>query len=437
MNITIFSIGTQGDVRPFIALGLGLQAQGHRVCIASGSSCQALVHRHGLSFSPLTADFLELMAKDPTALQKGLNPLALVRTARKHLSEMSVNWVREGRAAVNNADLILGNGMVAVLAKSLADSMGVPMVETHLQPVTPCGDIPPMMLKPPAKPRSKFVNLFLYHSLRILTWQMLSRAYAKVREDLFLPPLPMWGPYYQTPRNEKRVLYGYSEALLPRSKSWPDCVAVPGNWFLDEDDWEMPAELKDFLAKGDTPIYVGFGSMHTDDAESFTQTVLDGIRKSGKRAIFATGWGGLSESLVDDPNIFVLGAAPHNILFQHVSLAIHHGGAGTTAASARAGIPSVVIPFFGDQPFWAWCLREKGVSPVDLSRKSLTSTELGNAIFASLLPAVRERADQLGKQIRAEDGIENAICQLTEWGLLTLSTPRVPNGLILNEASAL
>lgn len=423
MRITVFSIGTQGDVRPFVALALGLQAQGHEVCIASGKSCEALVRRFGISYAPLTADFLEWMANDPKALQKGLNPLKFVRTARQALAEMSVDWAEQGLAAAKGADLLLGNGMVSVLAASLGESLSIPVVETHLQPVTPCGDIPPMMLKPPKRPLPGRLNLALYHSLRVLTWQMLSAAYSPLRRALGLDAIPWYGPYFRRDRVNHRLLYGFSPTLVTPSSSWPDSVRVAGNWFLDEgQNWQAPTKLAHFLATSPAdskPVYIGFGSMLSTETDEFSKIIYQAIKQSGQRAVVATGWGGLEASLLDDDDICVIDAAPHDWLLPQMSMAIHHGGVGTTAAALRAGIPSVVIPFFGDQPFWAWRLNQLGVAPPGLTRKNITVEQLLAAIHFNLDEAVVRRAAALGDQMRSEDGVRVAIDQLTAWGLLT------------------
>lgn len=419
MKITIFSIGTQGDVRPFVALGLGLQAQGHEVCIASGKSCEALVQRFGLAYAPLTADFLEWMAGDPNALQKSLNPLRFVGTARKALADMSADWAEQGMAAAKDADILLGNGMVAVLAASLAESLGMPMVETHLQPVTPCADIPPMMLTPPSRPLPGMLNLALYHSLRILTWQILSAAYSPLRRELGLNAIPWYGPYFRRDRSTRRVLYGFSPTLVTPSPSWPDTVCTVGNWFLDEGQhWQAPGELARFLEKGPKPIYIGFGSMLNAETGDFTKIIYQAIKDSGQRAVVATGWGGLDATLLADEDICVIEAAPHDYLLPRMSMAIHHGGVGTTAAALRAGIPSVVIPFFGDQPFWAWRLNQLGVAPPGLTRKTLRLEQLLAAIRFNLEEGVVTRARALGERMRSEDGVAAAIIQLQKWGLL-------------------
>lgn len=435
MNISIFSIGTQGDVRPFIALGLGLQAAGHKVCIASGKTCEALIVNHGLDYAPLTADFLELMAKDPRALQRGLNPLALMSTARKHLKDMAQHWAEEGLAAAKNADLLLGNGMMAVLANSLGEALNIPAVETHLQPVTPCPDIPPMMLTPPNTPRNGKVNELLYHVLRAVTWRMLSAAYSPVRKALELPTLPWYGPYYRQKKEDRRILYGYSPALLPPSPHWPAGVQVTGNWFLNgESKWQPSAELEQFLASGDKPIYIGFGSMLSDDTDNLTTLIYQAIAQSGRRAIIATGWGGLKASADNNPDILVIDAAPHDWLFPKLSLAVHHGGAGTTAAAVRAGIPSVVIPFFGDQPFWAWRLEQNGVAPKMLKRKTLTAEKLADAINMASMPDMQIAATELAGKISNENGVQSAIALLTQWGLL--APPDINDAPVLKDDAA-
>ncbi len=424
MQITIFSIGTQGDVRPFVALGRGLQRAGHRVRIASAQTCEGLVTEHGLEFAPLSANFLEIMARDPRVLQRGLNPLSFVTTARRELQSMAMDWAEQGMAAARGSDLLLGNGMVAALAAALGEVLDVPVVETHLQPVTPCPDIPPMMLPPPRNPLPGLVTQSLYHICRVLTWQMLSPAYAQVRGQLGLGPLPWSGPFYRRKRDEHRVLYGFSPLLVPRSKYWPSSVQVAGNWFLDAAQrWQAPAILEQFLAAGPRPIYVGFGSMLSNDAEELTGKVVEALRRSGQRAILATGWGGLAPQVADNENILVIDSAPHDWLFPRVALAVHHGGAGTTAAALRAGIPSVVVPFFGDQPFWAWRLAQLGVAPPALERKTLSAAELSAAITAGLQPAMQLRAAELGERLRAEDGVANAIAQLEDWGLLQSPAP--------------
>jgi UDP:flavonoid glycosyltransferase YjiC (YdhE family) len=146
------------------------------------------------------------------------------------------------------------------------------------------------------------------------------------------------------------------------------------------------------------------------------------VKKSGRRAVIATGWGALDGD--DGPSgdqIFFLRQAPHDGLFPLMAAAVHHGGAGTTAAAARAGIPSVVVPFFGDQPFWAHCLHLRGVAPPAMERKALSVDGLASALRAAEHPAMIDAAAALGRAIRAENGVEEAIRWLRVWNLLPSS----------------
>jgi sterol 3beta-glucosyltransferase len=211
---------------------------------------------------------------------------------------------------------------------------------------------------------------------------------------------------------------------LPRPADWPDNSQVTGYWFFDQTQWHQPEALSQFLAAGPKPVYIGFGSMVSSNATAFTQTVLDAVKKSGRRAVLATGWGGLDgDEGSQNEQIFFLRHAPHDCLFPLMAAAVHHGGAGTTAAAVRAGIPSVIVPFFGDQPFWAACLNRQGVAPPALERKSLTPNRLATALAATQQSAMIKKAAALGRAVRGEDGIGEALRCLRAWDLLPPLAP--------------
>ena len=198
---------------------------------------------------------------------------------------------------------------------------------------------------------------------------------------------------------------------------------MTGYWFFNQSQWRPSEALSEFLAAGPKPVYIGFGSMVSSNATWFTETVLAAIKKSGQRAVLASGWGGLAgEEGAQSEQIFFLRHAPHDWLFPRMSAAVHHGGAGTTAAAVRAGIPSVIVPFYGDQPFWARCLNRQGVAPPAVERKAMTADTLASALAATQHPAMIERAVALGNAVRVEDGVGEAVRYLREWGLLPAIT---------------
>jgi sterol 3beta-glucosyltransferase len=185
---------------------------------------------------------------------------------------------------------------------------------------------------------------------------------------------------------------------------------VTGYWFLDEAvDWTPPAALTNFLGSGAPPVYIGFGSMGSCKPAETTDLVLESLARTEQRAILQSGWGGLKKTNLPE-TVFMVDSISHSWLFPRMAAVVHHGGAGTTAAGIRAGVPSIVIPFFGDQLFWGQRVEALGVGTAPIPRKQLTAELLAQAIHRVVTDRVmRQRAANLGAKIQAEDGIANAV----------------------------
>jgi sterol 3beta-glucosyltransferase len=223
------------------------------------------------------------------------------------------------------------------------------------------------------------------------------------------------------------TLYGYSRHVLPRPADWPAEHQVTGYWFLDApDDWTPPPDLAAFLAAGEPPVYIGFGSMGSRDPGATARLAVEALARAGRRGILAAGWGGLTAT--DLPaTIFPLGAIPHAWLFPQMAAIVHHGGAGTTAAALRAGVPSLVVPFGLDQPFWGRRVAELGVGPSPIARGALTARGLANALRDTLADgAIRHRAAALGRAISAEEGIGTAVTLIERHAARTARTSTPP-----------
>jgi UDP:flavonoid glycosyltransferase YjiC (YdhE family) len=161
------------------------------------------------------------------------------------------------------------------------------------------------------------------------------------------------------------------------------------------------------LDAGEPPVYIGFGSIVVDDPNAMTRMIFDAIRISGVRALVSKGWGGLGADELGVPEgVFMLGNVPHDWLFQRVSCVVHHGGAGTTAAGIKAGKPTVVVPFFGDQPFWGAMIAKAKAGPDPVPYKSLTAEKLAESITFCLQQDTIARAKELGQRIREEKGTD-------------------------------
>lgn len=417
--IVIFAIGTQGDVRPCVALGQGLQRAGYPVRIATSTNFAGLVRGAGLEYSPLTADFQAMLESDRSIADHAMNLREIARIFRERYTKWAVNWVEEGLAAAEGAGLLIGVSNSILLAKALSESLSIPFAIARLQPMTRSKTLPPVMFASSRRNLPGAVSLAAYCVIFKMLWGVMRPAINDiVRPKLGLKGYPWYGPYFRDLHTAK-VINGFSEHVLPRPADWPSTCQVTGYWFLDQPHWTPPEALRRFLAAGPKPVYIGFGSMVSSNATAFTETVLAAVKRSGQRAVLATGWGALDgDDGPQDEQIFFLRHAPHDGLFPLMSATVHHGGAGTTAAAVRAGIPSVIVPFFGDQPFWAHCLHRRGVAPRAVERKTMTPDVLAAALSATQQPAMVQRAAVLGCAVRAENGIVEAVRRLREWNLL-------------------
>ncbi len=205
------------------------------------------------------------------------------------------------------------------------------------------------------------------------------------------------------------TLYGFSPNVIPKPSDWGDHIEITGYYFLKDSAWQAPIGLTDFLEAGSPPIYLGFGSMNTRNPEQTTDIVLEALARTKQRGLIVTGWGGLRKSDLPE-SVFKIEYAPHEWLLPRTAAIVHHGGAGTTGASLRAGVPTIVVPFFYDQPFWGHRVAELGVGPKPIPRKLLSVERLAAAITTAVTDKeMQKRARILGKRIQAEDGVGHAV----------------------------
>ena len=204
-----------------------------------------------------------------------------------------------------------------------------------------------------------------------------------------------------------------SPALIPKPKDWGSHISISGFYFLSLANHFTPEpDLAAFLATGPPPVYIGFGSIVVDDPNAMTKLIFEAVKKTGQRALVSKGWGGFGADALGIPEgVFILGNVPHDWRFNYVSCVVHHGGAGTTAAGIALGKPTVVVPFFGDQPFWGAMVARAGAGPSPIPNKQLTAEKLAAAILEALKPTMLQRAQELGTRIGSEKGTEvGALC---------------------------
>jgi UDP:flavonoid glycosyltransferase YjiC (YdhE family) len=409
-RIALVTIGTQGDVQPYLALAIALQERGYETVLGASEEFKDLIESRGVEFhslGPSIQAFLQqsrfenamsqsMLINAPALLRQGQQ---IVDTAARHAWNMC-----------QGCDAIIIN-MNTSFGIDIAEALKIPAIMTALQPLNSTSEFPLCMY---------YVGNDLGPALNKLSYTAatVQQAYwnlprNKLRRELMgLDARLMGGLFTNTEGTPLTTLYAYSEAVSPRPRDWPKTALVTGYWQLKtHDDWHPSPEFQRFLAAGDAPVYIGFGSMPFG-AERNTQILKEAVRLWGGRAVVARGWGGIDPSDLPD-SIFAFEKAPHDKLFRYVSGVVHHGGAGTTSAGLHLGRPTFVVPQAIDQPYWGRRVYELGCGPKPVRLRKLTAEILAAALQdLSTNESYRRNAGEIAEVLQAEDGTGKAIDEI-------------------------
>ena len=422
MHIVMLALGSRGDVQPFVALALGLQAQGHRVTIAAAADYAPLATAYGISFAPLVGYVRELMnfGLVNELLDGAHNPLYFARAFLAELTPLLTTIMADCWQIAQQADLLIVSTLGLYLGLELVEKQRCPLVAVHFHPLfaTPAHahvnfpTVPAWL--PGAAPYHRFTHWVGQHGFGQLLGPALNRAR---QTALGLPPLSRWERYRRA-QAALPTLYAYSATVapLPMGTILPAPSALTGYWFLPQSPaWQPPAVLQEFLAVGPPPVVITFGSiLGGRNPDQMTALLAAALTQSGHRGLIYRGWGDLG-NIALPPTVLAIDAIPHDWLFARCAAVVHHGGAGTTAAVLRAGVPSVVVPVFGDQRLWAARIYALGAGPSPLPRRQLTVARLAAAIEQAVTqPALRSQAQRLQQALQTEDGVGVAVAWLEE-----------------------
>ncbi len=373
--------------------------RGHDVVVCTHEFFAPFVQSHGLEHAPLAGDPSTLIksAEGQAWQSSRTNPLKIVRRLVNLAGELYEQTFEDVRRAARGADLIAFSAL-GVAGYHVAETAGIPSVGAFLQPLTPTRSFASPAVHPlvnrfgPATRRASHV------AVRQLLWLATRRRTNSQRSALGLPPLRRLSRVVDA----MPVLYGYSPTFVARPPDWPANVRVTGYWTLDLDPaWKPPPDLVDFIAGGPPPVYVGFGSRWSDSARAQASKILDALESAGSRAVIGRGWGGLDPGAEQD-HVYVVDEIPHRWLFPKMAAVVHHGGAGTTAAAAEAGVPQILVPSFADQFFWADRVRRSGIGLV--SRVDASFDDLSRQLRTVVGEEFTHRAVALAAGMRTEDG---------------------------------
>lgn len=404
MKITTLTYGSRGDVQPFLALSLRLMEEGHSVTLAAPFRFKSLIEEHKIGFVPLAGDPEDLSRRLNDA---GYNFVKLLQELMNHAIEIGADVWRQTEEACKDADLIIHTFTHAVGAHTLAREQSIPDIHIQTFPMfTPTGDYPNITM-PHNMPR--LFNRFTHQFSAKVTWWTARFGFERVRRRAGLPKRKLYWPFDDDPLHPQTpILCAWSPGVLPASADWPPRVHVTGYYFFQPNTSYQPStELLSFLQEEAPPVCITFGSMVNRDKEKIDRVVRESLKQTRNRGVILSGWSGVKE--LSSSDLLYLESAPHDWLLPHCKMVIHHGGAGTTAAGLRAGIPGIVIPFLGDQPFWGERVHAIGAGPKPILVKHLSVEKLTRAIIEAENEVLRQRADAIGQQVRSEDGTGEAL----------------------------
>ena len=402
--ITILCSGSRGDFQPYIALAQELKKLGKEVRITGSKSFEGFIRSYGIDVYPIEADITTLNI-DPKLLEaagSSDNPLKMLLTFRK-MKEYGIHMVSDFYSACEGSELIIYHPGCTI-GYFAAQNFGIPSVLASPFPLHKTKKVLSVVMygKTPSNTLTKALS---YTLLQGMLW-MVSKDSVKGFWKKRFGKLPMnFGCPFERHTDPKHpALVSCSNFVFKRPSDWNQNIHQRGYWFVAEDTEYTPSsELKQFLDSGEKPVYVGFGSMAAlGNNEGLAELVVDALKRSGKRGIIC----GLGTPNNLPTNVFAIDSIPHTWLFKKVSAVCHHGGAGTTAAGFRAGVPSIIVPFSNDQFAWAHRAYDLGVAAKPIPKKALTSSKLANAIQFALCDHIVENAQNLSRFLSNENGAQ-------------------------------
>lgn len=414
MRVLILTLGSRGDVQPYVALGVELRARGHEVTVAASIDVRDAIEEVGLGYGEIALDFRAITVRPETqAATRSVRGLVAALRDGGELVDVSFHGSWTAARACNPDVIVYHPKMLG--APHVAEKLGVPALlaavvpamsptEAYPNPLVPVRDLGPILNR--ATHRLVLAAAARGYAGRVGRFreEVLGLSLRRARTDLF-----------RIAGRPVTRLVGVSRAIVPEpERRPPGPTFFTGYWFTEpEANWTPPAGLARFLNDGPPPVYVGFGSMAPDeqDARAETAVIVETLRVESLRGVLASGWGGLATGGALPPHVHGLVAAPHSWLFPRCAAVIHHGGAGTTHEGLRWGRPTAIRPFFGDQPFWARRVEAIGAGiriHGGRSRERLSEDAMRGTLRVLGRSDVREAADRIGRTMRSEPGTAGA-----------------------------
>ena len=391
-RVVLASVGSRGDVQPMLALAQALAARGHVPVIAVPPNFEPWVKALGFEFAPLGADMQVFLAENADLLTS--NQAKALRGTAHYFSHQIPLQAQQLRSICRGADALLWSGL-AFVAPSVAEHLRLPSLGVlYSTCMVPSGLHPPPTF--PWHGLPNWVNHFFWRIQRLVASRIIGAPLNAQRVAMGLPPVGL----HQHLFRDSQFVIAVDEALFPPDPSWGRRFPY-ANYIAFDDPEPLDPDLVAWLANGEPPVFVGFGSMSGHGTDRIEQMIVEAVSATGRRCIVGAGWAGLGEGHLP-PGWRVVSEAPHAKLFPRVAAVVHHGGSGTTASALRAGVAQVILPLFLDQYHHAHRLFVAGIAPRPVPMERITAPELTQAIQAALALPQGPRMAAAGR-LRASD----------------------------------
>lgn len=399
--ITIICAGSRGDFQPYVALAQRLKILGEEVRISGFSQFENFVRGYGIDYVPIEVAYEELGVDPKMLKQAGSadNPLKMILTFNK-MKKYGAQIAKQTYDSLEGSDLIVYHPG-CVIGYFAAQEMNIPSVLATPFPMNKTEEYLSVVTYGKARP-TRINKKISYKMIQGMLWLASSNTVKQHWKERFgRVPKNFKSPYEKISKDHIAMV-SCSNFVFPRPKDWNKNIYQSGYWFVEENKEYKPSkELEAFINNGEKPVYIGFGSVFdSDEKDKIVKIIIDALKKCGKSGIIS----GMGKVDNLSNNIIAVDGIPHTWLFEKVSVVCHHGGAGTTAAGFRAGVPSVIIPFSNDQFAWAHSAFDLGVGAKPIYKKDLTVDKLAEGINYALNKDIIERAEILSKNIALEDG---------------------------------
>lgn len=416
LRVVLAAVGSRGDVQPMLALAQALAARGHVPVIAAPPNFESWVRSLAFEFAPVGRDIQAYLAEDPGVLTG--NPLQGATAAARYFASQIPVQADQLKAACGGADALLWAGL-ALTAPSVAELLRLPALGVlYTTSLIPAAMHPPTSI--PRHGMPGWVNRMLWKIHRPISQRVLGRPVNAARAALGLPGVTVHEHLFE----QAQLVLAVDEGLLPPDPAWGGRFRY-ANFIYFDDPMPLEPALDAWLADGEPPVFVGFGSMTGRGTERAGRMIVDAVTATGRRCIVGAGWGGLGEAVLPE-GWRVVRDAPHALLFPRVAAVVHHGGSGTTAQALRAGVPQVILPLILDQYHHAHRLFVAGLIPRPVPMERMTARGLADSIQAALAwPGGARQA--VAQRLRASDACAQ-IVQRVEAMVPFRATQREPGG---------